>query len=430
MSVDYQGCSEAGFCYPPIHKEFNVDVSAQTIKDISALPDEKVSTGTDEKLTTLATDQNKVDTLLANASFGMLMLIFAGLGLLLAFTPCVLPMIPILTGIILGQRQPLTTRKAFLLSLAYVMGAAITYSLAGVAAAMMGSSLQAWLQQPWVIVAVSILFVILALSLFGLFDIRLPRMWQHHITTVSRKQQGGTYPGAFIMGMVSTLIVSPCVTAPLVGVLMYIGQTGDILLGAAALFAMGMGMGIPLLLIGVSARKFLPKSGPWMVVVKQLFGVMMLVMAVWMFSRIPSLDILHVERQTATEGSFVVVQNLKEVNQQLLLAQEQHKPVILDFYADWCESCVSMDKKVFGSPAVRAALSNFVLLRADLTANNQADDQILKNYAVIAPPTVLFFNNKGKEVNSRRIVGEVSPGEFLGRINTFMSARCDKKLQC
>ena len=273
MSVDYQGCSEAGFCYPPIHKEFNVDVSAQTIKDISALPDEKVSTGTDEKLTTLATDQNKVDTLLANASFGMLMLIFAGLGLLLAFTPCVLPMIPILTGIILGQRQPLTTRKAFLLSLAYVMGAAITYALAGVAAAMMGSSLQAWLQQPWVIVAVSILFVIARFVIvwFIRYTLAAYVATPHHYC--QQKTARRTYAGAFIMGMVSTLIVSPCVTAPLVGVLMYIGETGNILLGAAALFAMGLGMGIPLLLIGVSARKFLPKSGPWMVVVKQLFGV-------------------------------------------------------------------------------------------------------------------------------------------------------------
>jgi thiol:disulfide interchange protein DsbD len=485
MSVDYQGCSEGGFCYPPIHKEFLVNVAGQSIAELSdAVPTSK----SEQSISALITDQNGVRDLLAASHFGVLLLIFAGLGLLLAFTPCVLPMIPILTGIIVGHTQPLSARKAFFLSSSYVLGSAITYAFAGVAAALMGSSLQAGLQQPWIIALTGGLFVLLALSLFGLFDITLPRSWQLYITTVSRKQRGGTYVGAFIMGVVSTLIVSPCVTAPLVGVLMYIGQTGNVVLGAAALFAMGMGMGLPLLLIGVSARKVLPKSGPWMILVKQLFGVLMLGMAVWMLSRIASpttlmmsvgivllglslFFCLHLARRaergqihrligyvtglsgiillagglgapgfvnnwvhngstTSGSGTFIIVRNINDLNQQLTLAQAAHKPVLLDFYADWCESCVSMDKKVFSAPQVEAALSNFVLLRADLSANNTADETILKNYAVVAPPTVLFFNNNGREVNSRRIVGEINEQEFIGRVNTFMSASCDKKLQC
>ena len=304
---------------------------------------------------------------------------------------------------------------------------------------------------------------------------------------MSRKQQSGTYVGVFIMGMVSTLIVSPCVTAPLVGVLMYIGQTGDIILGASALFAMGIGMGIPLLIIGMSARRALPKSGPWMDLVKKFFGLIMFGMAIWIFSRISSMTVKfeavavlllgaglfigvmlpryigwrklnrgigfaagmagvllmvsvaimpksngtgNLADSLNTGHSFIVVHNLAELNQQLMLAQTEHKPAILDFYADWCESCVLMDKNVFSMPDVKHALDNFILLRADLSENNEADDVMLKNFAVVAPPTVIFFNNVGKEVNSRRIIGELNAQEFVGRINTFMSASCDKKIQC
>lgn len=488
MTVDYQGCSEGGFCYPPMHKEFSVNAVNQTITENHANPEQIAPARDESSLSALMSDQNGVRGLLAGGHIAALMLVFAALGLLLAFTPCVLPMIPILTSIIIGHKQPLSGKKAFLLSSTYVLGSAVTYSLAGVAAAMMGGSLQAWLQQPWIIAATSGLFVILSLSLFGLYDLRLPRLWQHHITALSRKQQGGSYAGVFIMGIVSTLIVSPCVTAPLVGVLMYIGQTGNVVLGAAALFAMGIGMGIPLLVIGVSARKVLPKSGPWMVLVKQFFGLLMLGMAVWLFSRIPSHTIkmeslgvilllagvlagIYLSRVTewrrlnqcvgtcvallgalvmingsgwmnltpswlsasgnaSGANSFIIVSDLDALNQQLAQAQLAHKPVLLDFYADWCESCVAMDKNVFSTPDVINVLKNFVLLRADLTSNNMEDEALLKNYSVVAPPTVLFFNNDGREVNSRRIVGEVSAREFITRINTFMSASCDKKMQC
>ena len=214
------------------------------------------------------------------------MLSFLGLGLLLAFTPCVLPMVPILSGIIIGHRKKNHIRlKHFFLSLSYVSGMAITYAIAGVVIALIGSSIQAELQKTWVIVLFSSLFVLLALSLFGFYELQLPRRFQRHIATLSHKQSGGTYIGVFLMGCLSTLIVSPCVSAPLVGVLAYIGQTGDVILGTVALLALGIGMGIPLLLIGISADKILPKAGPWMVILERIFGFLMLGIAIWMLSR-------------------------------------------------------------------------------------------------------------------------------------------------
>jgi thiol:disulfide interchange protein DsbD len=276
LSIAYQGCSEDGFCYPPIHKNIRLDLTSGNVSQQS-----------NSELPTLLTNQQEVQNALQSQHIGVLLLLFVGLGLLLAFTPCVLPMIPILTSIIVGQKNS-STKKAFLLSFIYVMGMAITYSVAGILVASLGNSLQIWLQNPWVIGVTSGLFLLLALSLFGLYDITLPRHWHHRVSSVSNKQKSGTYVGVFCMGVLSTLIVSPCVTAPLVGVLMYIAQTGDHILGASALFALGIGMGIPLMLIGLSAGKWLPKSGPWMEAVKKVFGLLMLGMAIWMLSRILS----------------------------------------------------------------------------------------------------------------------------------------------
>jgi len=433
MSVDYQGCSDKGFCYPPIHQSLFLDLAAKTVMPIN---DAHNMLASQTSLKSLLTNQNGVKEILASQHMGVLLLIFAGLGLLLAFTPCVMPMIPILTSIIVGHKQPVSTKKAFLLSSTYVLSSSLTYAAAGILAAYMGSSLQAWLQQPWIITLVAVIFVLLSLSLFGVYDLRLPNRWQNRITAISRKQEGGTYIGVFIMGMVSTLIVSPCVTAPLVGVLMYIADSGNMALGAGALFIMGMGMGIPLIAIGVTAGKWLPKRGPWMTGVQQIFGVLMLGMSLWLLSRVypinlPFMNTFSTTQQLVAEANkFTIVRNMEELKKQLSLAQFSGKPVILDFYADWCESCVVMDKNVFSVPAVSDSLSRFVLLRADLTQNNAADEDLLKNYDVIAPPTVLFFNDHGQEVNSHRIVGELNANEFLTRINTFITASCDKKVTC
>ncbi len=421
LTLDYQGCSESGFCYPPMSKHVWLDLANQTISS-SQMTNASASP---VSLFSLLTSHNDVRALFATQHFIVILLIFTALGLLLAFTPCVLPMIPILTSIIVGHKQAVSTKKAFFLSASYVLGSSLTYAIAGVIAAAMGSSLQVWLQQTWIIVIVSGLFVLLAFSLFDFYELRLPKRWQNRVTSLSRKQEGGTYLGVFIMGIVSTLIVSPCVTAPLVGVLMYIAQTGDKVLGASALFAMGIGMGIPLLLIGVSAGKLIPRRGPWMNAIKKLFGFIMLVMAAWMLSRVAFLP-----QSTTQVRPFIVVHDMVELNKQLSIAHTSQKPVLLDFYADWCESCVTMDRNVFNMPNIQQALKGFILLRADLTANSKADEALLKNYNVVAPPTVLFFNNYGQEVNAHRIVGEVNAKEFTTRLNTFITASCDKKLQC
>lgn len=475
ITLDYQGCSEHGFCYPPMQKSFEIDLAKQQVTPI--IQDVGAKAAVTTSLQTLLTDQNRVNAVLASQHLGMMLLIFIGLGLLLAFTPCVLPMIPILTSIIVGQKEIADTKKAFALSTVYVLGSAITYAFAGMIAALMGSSLQLYLEKPLVIAFVSGLFILLALSLFGFYDLHIPRRWQSNITSISRKQKGGTYFGAFIMGMVSSLIVSPCVTAPLVGVLMYIAKTGDMLLGASALFALGVGMGIPLIAIGTSAGKLMPHRGPWMIVIQRFFGVLMVGMAIWLLTRIHSLPVILLfsgvvllaitiyfkiyknnTKLSMTTGvasvililgsvaipffvsttstirhpanSFIVVRNTEELNKQLLIARSNNKPVLLDFYATWCASCVAMDQDVFDLPAVQKALSQFVLLRADLSANNSADELLLKTYSIVAPPTVLFFNNKGKEVNSRRIVGEVNAKDFLNRLNLFFTASCDTKIQC
>lgn len=476
MTLNYQGCSEHGFCYPPVEKSFAVDVENQQIipiiKDVRANAEEPAS------LRMLLTDQNRIHAVLASEHMGMLLAIFLGLGILLAFTPCVLPMIPILTSIIVGQKEVADTKKAFLLSAIYVLGSAMTYAAVGMLAALMGSSLQTYLEQPWIIALVSGLFILLALSLFGVYDLHIPRRWQSNITALSRRQKGGTYAGVFIMGVVSSLIVSPCVTAPLVGVLMYIAKTGDLVLGASALFMLGIGMGIPLIAIGTSAGKLMPRRGPWMVMVQRLFGVLMVGMAIWLLSRIHSLAVIStfiailfltaaiyfliykknykiglavgltsitiilggvtvpallssntIAKNTLTP-TFVVIRSTEELQKQLLIAQSVNKPVLLDFYADWCSSCVAMDKDVFDIPAVKKALTQFVLIRADLSANNAADELLLKNYSVVAPPTVLFFNNHGQEVDTRRIVGEIDASEFLNRLNTFFTASCDTRIPC
>lgn len=480
FTIDYQGCSERGFCYPPQSKTYQLN-----LMDNSVSPVQGVTSTPFSSFQALLTDQNNVRDLFNSQHFGVMLLIFTGLGFLLAFTPCVLPMIPILTSIIVGHQHPVTSRKAFLLALTYVLSASVTYAAAGVAAASMGSSLQTWLQKPWIIAITSVFFVILSLSLFGLYELQLPRNWQNRITSISRKQKGGTYIGVFIMGVISTLIVSPCVTAPLVGVLMYIAQSGDKILGAGALFAIGIGMGIPLIVIGVSAGKWMPRRGPWMGVVQKIVGVAMLGTAVWLLSRVASftsiiiffivllfsttlffgiyrpflrgqrfnrwiglivggLAVLFIlvintplltrtfynENHISNSHPFTIVHNIKELTQKLAEAQTSHQPVFLDFYADWCESCVSMDKKIFSHPDVMHILNRFMLLRVDLSANNIDDEALLKKYDVIAPPTVLFFNNQGQEVNSQRIVGELTVQEFMIRINTFITASCDKNLTC
>jgi len=459
MRVSYQGCSKQGFCYPPITKEVTVNLANTT----------SVSTAPPTELTFLMTNHQGVQALLAAGNIGVTLLIFLGIGLLLAFTPCVLPMVPILTGIIVGQKGVVTTKKAFKLSLIYVLGMAITYAVGGMIAAMFGASIQVWLQKPAFIIFGSLLFALLGIELLGLYEFRFSHHWQNWVTSWSNRHQSGSFLGVFSMGVLATLILSPCVTAPLVGVLMYIGQTGDILLGTTALFVMGIGMGIPLLIVGMSSGKWLPKTGAWMEMVKMAFGFLMLAMGIWLASRILSNQLIHLlwiawlmsivilyRKQSRTieiaailatclfvfniwyspvttethSSPFYIVKNQNELNSVLDKAKKTRQPIMLDFYADWCESCVEMDKKVFSKSDVIQQLSGFALVRVDLSANNVGDEMLLKEYNVIAPPTMLFFTVSGEEVNSRRIVGEVNATELTSKLNLFMAEGCDQKQYC
>jgi thiol:disulfide interchange protein DsbD len=337
-------------------------------------------------------------------------------------------MVPILVSIIAGhkERAKATSRKnIFSLCFAYVLGIALTYALVGVLAAIFGSSIQVWVQKPLFILLGAAIFILLALSLFGLFDLYLFKGMQNAIANWTRHLKGGSYVGVFCMGVLSILLVSPCTTAPLIGVLLYIGQTGDILFGATTLFVMGIGMGMPLLLVGMSADKWLPRRGPWMEWVKKFFGVLMIGMALWMVTRIGVFSSPH-----SLDQQFTTITSLEDFDKSRNASAQSHRPIMLDFYADWCESCVSMEKKVFNNKAVVNALSPFTILRIDLTANTSIDEMMMKYFNVIAPPTVLFFDEQGKEVNSKRIVGEVDANEFIERIDTFITAGCSKNATC
>ena len=471
LDIGYQGCSTDGFCYPPVKQTLHVDMAK--IIGPTDLTDYLVTQGASPDD---FSEQGAVTQLLAGHHYVFILFSFLLLGLLLAFTPCVLPMVPILSSIIIGFGKNISTRKAFSLSLSYVMGMALAYAAAGVIVALAGSSVQVALEKPWVIVLFSIMFFLLALSLFGLFELQLPAKLQNKIQRWTSKHQGGTYAGVFLMGAFATLVVSPCVSAPLVGVLAYIAQSSDVILGGTALLAMGIGMGIPLLLVGTSAGKLLPKSGAWMEKVKQLFGLFMLGMAIWMLDRIlpnvvtlglwgllaivAGVFIIKIRRQVkfwhylhhslglvmltyaailiagafvgstnplhpfsgwfksgpSTQVAFAPIASMDELDQQLAQAKRDKKPVLLDFYADWCVSCVVMDHHVFNRPAIFHALSNFVLLRANVTHNDPFDQQIMKRFSVVAPPAMIFFNDNGEQLPHSDIVGEVNEKQFLGNI--------------
>lgn len=473
LNINYQGCSTAGFCYTPIKKTLKVDLSKVTIP---ANLNQYV-TNTNETIKP-SEPQDSFFQFFDGRHLPSIIFSFLGLGLLLAFTPCVLPMVPILSGIIIGHGRKKNKKKSFLLSLAYVSGMAITYAIAGIVIALIGSSIQASLQKPWIIVLFSGLFVLLALSLFGFYELQLPARFQRQVTALSNKQSGGTYLGVFLMGCLSTLIVSPCVSAPLVGVLAYIGQTGDVILGAVALLALGIGMGIPLLLLGISADRILPKAGSWMTLVERVFGFVMLGLAIWMLSRmIPGPITLFLwamlfiaiaiffavfspiskhlqwitkglavgvlvyaiiliigaakgnsdpfnpwaqfENKSSSANSktiFTLVNSMSDLNQQLNSAKNNHQIVMLDFYADWCNSCVMMDRTIFSREDVQNALKNIKMLRADVTQNNAFDHALLKRFHLVGPPGIIFFNAEGQELTSSRIVGEVSADEFLAQL--------------
>jgi thiol:disulfide interchange protein DsbD len=327
---------------------------------------------------------------------------FFGFGILLAFTPCVLPMIPILSGIIAGEGRDLGKLRALLLSLSYVLGMAVTYAAAGIAAAWSGSLLAGALQNVWVLCAFALVFVVLAFSMFGFYELQLPGFLHHRLHATHGKLRGGRVASVAAMGALSAIVVSPCVAAPLAAALLHISRTGDVALGGSALFAMALGMGVPLLVVGVSEGALLPKSGPWMVRVKHVFGVLLLAVALWI--------VWPVLLPSGGSTQFVRVQSIAELEQKL---QSPGKPVMLDFYADWCVSCKEMEALTFSDARVKPRMDGMLLLQADVTGNSAEHKALLKRFHLFGPPGIIFFDAQGKELQGLRVIGYQNAERFL-----------------
>jgi len=465
--LTYQGCSDRGVCYPPVTKEYNFTLSKQAV-----LEDK------DQKpVTNSLSEEESIASTLKSKSFGIVLLTFFGFGLLLALTPCIFPMIPILSSIIVAQGEGMTAKRGFWLSLVYVLSMALTYTIAGVFAGLFGANIQAALQNPWVISLFSLLFVALAFSMFGFYEIGLPASIQSKLSRTSDEagKKGGIV-GVAIMGFLSALIVGPCVAPPLAGALIYIGQTGDALLGGAALFVMSLGMGAPLLLIGMGAGKFMPKPGGWMTTVSKIFGVVMLGVAVWMLSRIipesvtmglwsvlfivsavymgvfeplgserssnalfkgigliffiyglflffgtftgaknpldPLVAIKELSYSKTPLTSSLQFETVKSLDDLLTKIKNSNKPVILDFRADWCVSCKELEESTFKDLKVIDALKDYNLYQVDVTQNSDEQKRMMKHFGIYGPPAILFFKN-GDEIKQKRVSGYKSPSEFL-----------------
>jgi len=472
LEVGYQGCADKGFCYPPMKQSVSLELPpVDAAAEPPTVPD---APG-------VSAPQDRIVQSLIQGSLWLNLAGFFGFGLLLAFTPCVFPMIPILSSLIIGQGTQVTTRRAFLLSLSYVLAMAVTYTLAGIAAGLFGNNLQVAFQNPWVLGSVSIVFVLLALAMFDVYQLQIPASWQARLNELSNRQSAGTYVGAAVMGFLSALVVGPCVAAPLAGILLYIGMSGDAVLGGASLFALSLGMGLPLLIIGTSAGRLLPRAGAWMSTVKAVFGVLMLAVAAWFLERIvpPQVSLLlwsalligsavylgafdRMERGASGWGrlrkgtgliifiygvllligaasggndplrplqgaliaagnapanrplEFKSIKGAEGLRQAMMAARG--KPVMLDFYADWCIDCKLMERRAFTDAQVRAVLGDVVLLRADVTANDESDQDLLKQFGLFGPPAILFFDANGAEIRQFRLIGYRDPEAFRRHI--------------
>jgi thiol:disulfide interchange protein DsbD len=476
LRVTYQGCADAGLCYPPTTKTLAVALPAG-----GAAPSGDGNAG--GGISRAAQPQQHAYADIARSgSFLAMLAWFYGAGLLLAFTGCVYPTIPILSGIIVGQRRKLTTAGAFGLSLTYVLGMALTYTIAGTAfAALGGQAPQAAFQRPWIVASFAALFVAMALSMLGLFTVQMPAALQTRIANLSNRQTAGTVGGVAIMGALSALLVTTCVGPALVAALAVISQTGEIARGAAALFTMCIGMGTPLLIIGTSAGRLLPKAGPWMETIKRLFGAVMLGVAVWMLGRIlpPRLSLALWAVPVATAAVVLLIANpgsrksrwplrlgglaaglygitvltgaalgganplapipawadaqpslpfhpvrsVADLDRQVAHASREGRPVMIDFYADWCTSCKEMEDTTFLDPRVRKALAGMVLLRADVTADDADDKALLKRFGIFGPPTIAFFGRDGVERPRYRVVGYMKGAEFAGAVRAAVDSQ-------
>ncbi|HDR2473073.1 protein-disulfide reductase DsbD [Enterobacter soli] len=447
LTVTYQGCADAGFCYPPETKVVPLS-EVNMAADISPQPSGK-SVGSESG---------------SALPFSALWALLIGIGI--AFTPCVLPMYPLISGIVLGGKQRLSTARALLLAFIYVQGMALTYTALGLVVAAAGLQFQAALQHPYVLIGLSAIFTLLALSMFGLFTLQLPSSLQTRLTLMSNRQQGGSAGGVFAMGAIAGLICSPCTTAPLSAILLYIAQSGNMWLGGGTLYLYALGMGLPLILVTVFGNRLLPKSGPWMETVKTAFGFVILALPVFLLERIigdtwglrlwailgvaffgwafitslgakkPWMRLVQIlllaaalisvrplqdwafgasTAQTQAHLNFTQIKNVDELN--TALAQANGRPVMLDLYADWCVACKEFEKYTFSDPQVQNALKETVLLQANVTANNAQDKALLKQLNVLGLPTILFFNKQGEEQPAARVTGFMDAAAFSAHLH-------------
>jgi len=477
IKVTYQGCAEAGLCYPPKHQKI---LFVPTAKKSNQAPTPVDKVNDNDAINTAETpnmdEASGVFSFLQNNSLPFIAGIFFLLGIGLTFTPCVFPMIPIITSIIAGQEKP-TVSKSFILSSAYVVGMAATYATAGVITGLLGASanIQAALQDPILLSVFAAIFVLLALSMFGLYELQLPSFIRDKLNSSSQKLNGGHITSVFMIGAFSALIVSPCVSAPLAGALLYISSTGDALIGGVSLFALGLGMGVPLIIIAVGGGKLFPKAGKWMDQVKNVFGIMLIAVAIWLLSRfisgelslglwailfgmtasqmgafdaantgwprvVKGLGLLFalyailltlgafsgatnplnplekIVQQTnfskvsanKNEQVFTVIYDDIGLQEEILIAKNLGKPLMVDFYADWCISCKVMEHTIFPLPHIQNKLNQYHLVKADVTENTQKNQALLNKFGLFGPPSMLFFDQNGEEMKSLRIVGEIN----------------------
>ena len=473
--IRYQGCAEKGLCYPPTKKTLDLTEVIKTTSAndavLSALSTNSTGNSSTETETSSSEQHQLADMLKSDSVWLTLAAFFVG-GLLLSFTPCVFPMYPILTGIIVGQGDKLSTKKAFTLSFFYGQGMAVTYTILGIVVAIAGAQFQAMFQHPVVLIALSVLFIFLALSMFGVFNLALPSSWQNKLNQVSSSQKGGSYVGVLVMGAISGLVASPCTTAPLTGALLYISQSGDILLGASALYALSLGMGLPLLILGSSGGKLLPKAGNWMNVIKNIFGLLLLAVPIFLLERfLPVLviDVMWIVLVLATAGYFYTVnqdsaktfgfglrsiiifltfflgankayqlvyptaqisvsqqtqqhgfehvKNLTEMNQAIAKANAEGKTVMVDLYADWCVACKEFEEYTFFEANVQSALADSVLLQIDLTDTGSTDSvELMSHFEIFGLPSILFFDKSGNELTQRRVTGFMGADDFSAHV--------------
>ena len=479
-----QGCWDGGICYPPLNQQMPIELAAAsgtpatTGAAAASAPTVGPAAARTAAIPATAEDESsRIAGLFKGDNLALVLVSFLGFGLLLSLTPCVFPMIPILSGIIVNHGHAVSHLRAFVLSLAYVLGMALTYAAVGVAAGLSGTLLSAALQNAWVLGSFALVFVVLSFSMFGFYELQLPAALQSRVADTANRQ-GGSLPAIALMGALSALIVGPCVAAPLAGALLYIAQTGNAVLGGTALFFMALGMGLPLLLVGAFSRSLLPKSGPWMEGVKKFFGVVMLATALWLVApviplwlqmlgwallmlipaiylraldplpahahgwqrlgkglgvalllggaamlmgvlggaRDPLQPLGFLRGGAAAEASaptFERVASIERLDARLAESAAAGKPVMLDFYADWCVSCKEMERFTFADPQVALRMKQFVLLQADVTANTDADVALLKRFGLFGPPGIIFFDAGGRERVDQRVIGFQSADQFL-----------------